>query len=457
MKAKVALFVLFYFNCALTAEIRLNTYLPYDQKDVDMAAWGENVTMVWNSYMQDGDSGGIFARTLSTSGAVAVDEFQVNREAAGNQAEPAVAVTPTGITLFVWRGPWPGSDEEDIIARIFDAKGLPLTTEFRVNANTEGSQLLPRVAASTDRFVVVWENRSIPDRSKRGVCSRIIDANGTPLSDEMIACDRTYAARFPDVAMNNANEYTVAWMEDRTTDCVRARHFNAQGQAKADSFQVNTLSFKSITSPSVTLNDGVTLVVAWDGDPNRAADDDIHMRLFDGNDLPLAEEILVNPGQSGTQENPDIAVNDHGDIIVTWQSNHPSEGTTIMTRYFDANAMPAGDEFPVHTPDANDREQPCVAMNDQGHFLIAWEEDGSDTSQADVYVVMGIHPVWADFDSNGEVNYRDYDLFMQHWCQGVNNPDYLPDPDPNGLDIFCSEWLLQTVPDSLRYSIHSNL
>ena len=44
-----------------------------------------------------------------------------------------------------------------------------------------------------------------------------------------------------------------ARMEDRTTDAVRGRLFDADGKPKADSFKVNTISFKSLTWPSTAI------------------------------------------------------------------------------------------------------------------------------------------------------------------------------------------------------------
>ena len=50
------------FTPALVAEFRVNTQTAYDQTDaaIAMDAHGDFL-IVWSSYLQDGDSGGIFA------------------------------------------------------------------------------------------------------------------------------------------------------------------------------------------------------------------------------------------------------------------------------------------------------------------------------------------------------------------------------------------------------------
>ena len=141
-------------------EFRVNSRTTYNQTDaaVAMDAWG-NYLIVWSSYKQDGDSGGVFARRFDSNCREVGEEFQINNETIGNQTDPDAAMYETGGFVIAWRGP--GTDEEDIYARRFNAQANPLGLEFRVNTLTNKKQRYPRVAVShTGAFVVVWEGEA---------------------------------------------------------------------------------------------------------------------------------------------------------------------------------------------------------------------------------------------------------------------------------------------------------
>ena len=109
-------------------------------------------------------------------------EFLVNEITLDSQAVPVVATNDSGRFLVVWQGP--DQDMTGIFARLLDADGSTLSSDFHVNTYTEGNQLSPAVIADADgNFVVSWSSQD-QDGDLRGIYARRFDSEGAALSEE---------------------------------------------------------------------------------------------------------------------------------------------------------------------------------------------------------------------------------------------------------------------------------
>lgn len=149
------------------AEFQVNTFTSNDQQSPAVTSLKDGgYVIVWQSRGQDGDSDGIFARRYDASG-VAQDksEFQVNSYTIGAQANPAIVGLSDGGFVVTWdsnNNQDGGEDGTGIYAKRFDANGLTLGTEFRVNTNTNtttDNQLVnPAISALHDgSYVITWQ------------------------------------------------------------------------------------------------------------------------------------------------------------------------------------------------------------------------------------------------------------------------------------------------------------
>src|SRR3990172_10055179 len=100
---KCMLAALYAASLAMATDLQVNIHSLLDQKDPDLSVNSNTqCVVVWNSYGQDSNSGGIFARRMDPNGPVG-QEFQINATAIGNQVEPAVAINIAGYFLVAWR------------------------------------------------------------------------------------------------------------------------------------------------------------------------------------------------------------------------------------------------------------------------------------------------------------------------------------------------------------------
>ncbi len=353
-----------------------------------------NSVIVWGSYFTTpGRSNDILARRLDAGGAFAGEEFVVNAGSEGNQTEPAVAVNRQGDCVIVWQGP--GPEEEDVFLRRFDASGTAVTGDLLVNLNTAGRQLHPHVALNdAGTAIVVWESRiSDTEGDRIHACLQLLDLSGSRHGDESILDDPLHDCRYPDVATDPAGNFIVTWLRETGPDKVMARRFDPNGVPATDPFEVSTARITSLTRPTVAINALGQCVIAWDGDPNRAGDDDVHVRLYDPNGVPCSTPFLVNTSRAGAQQWPQAALDDTGGFVIVWQGDtpDPNVATELFARRFGPDGQPVGDQFSLNTCVQDKQRYPDVAAAN-GLFVAVWESNGQDGSGTGIFARVE----WAD-------------------------------------------------------------
>jgi hypothetical protein len=381
----ICLFFGVIFNSAAADEFRVNTFRSYDQTDAAVAMQADSgFVVVWSSYRQDGSSNGIFAQRFDPNCEPAGEEIQINHNISGNQTEPSVATDDAGNFLVAWHGPGPSEDDkEDIFARRYYSDGFPVYSEMHVNNHSIDKQLYPAAAVNGHGdFVIVWESANVATEGTKSICGRLYDCNGLALDDEFIVSGQAANSRYPDVAMDDSGGFAVVWMDDSDDNSVMAKLYESDGSVKTEAFKVNTIGFSSVTMPSIAMDSAGFFVIAWDGDPELASMDDIHARLFDPNGIALGEQFRVNTLRDGTQQNPKVAMNDEGQIVIAWEGmpDLMINDRDVFGRCFNFPNEPAGDEFQINTHTENHQRYPAVAIAEDGRIVIVWQSDEQDGS-----------------------------------------------------------------------------
>ena len=68
-----------------------------------------------------------------------------------------------------------------------------------------------------------------------------------------------------------------------------------------------------------------------------------------------------------------------GNFVVSWMGfDQPDPAPTVIARGFDANGTETIAEFVVTETTVNSQQQPAVAMDADGDFVIVWTADGQD-------------------------------------------------------------------------------
>jgi hypothetical protein len=184
-------------------ELQANTFTAGNQNQSNVAMSDlADFVIVWTSYAQDGDAGGIYGQRFSNGGAPQGTEFRVNTYTAGDQSTPCIDVNSTGAMAIVWASYGQDGDGYGVYCQRFDEDGVAIGSEFRVNTHTNGDQLSPCVAMSPGgAFVVAWVSDS-QDASGAGVYAQQYDGSGAAVGPEFKV--NSYNA-------NDQKEPTASW------------------------------------------------------------------------------------------------------------------------------------------------------------------------------------------------------------------------------------------------------
>ena len=197
----------------------VNSYTADNQiwSSVAMDADGDFV-ITWSSYAQEtggqpGSGYGVYARRFDSAGQPMAPEFQVNVTTSRNQQYSVVDMSSQGSFVIAWQSDQGGSLGDDIMARVFNADGSPLSTlsrsEIIVNDTRTGSQRYPDVSMTPDgnNFVCTWTASGSQDGSGNGVYGQLINV---PLLQQQVAGNpiETYSSATTPVPFGYGNTIT---------------------------------------------------------------------------------------------------------------------------------------------------------------------------------------------------------------------------------------------------------
>jgi hypothetical protein len=306
-------------------------------------------------------------------------EFQVNTYTQGAKIRPAVSADADGGFVVVWDSHAQDGDGLGVFARRYDSSGVPVgSAEFRVNAYTTGAQYLASVAASADRFVVVWIGDA-QDGSGLGIFGRQFDAlNGTAGSEFQVNTVTQDRQDLPAVAANAAGSFVVTWQSRGADgpdggDGIVGRRYDASGAPQGPEFAVNTFTTAAQSRPGVAMDPSGNFVVAWDSAGQDGSNTGVIARLYTATGAPLGPEFQVNTYTTGYQIFPSVGMDGAGNFVVAW-SSHGQDGSYwgLFGQRFDAAGTAVGGEFRVNSSTTDSQLYPSVTVEPGGRFVVGW-------------------------------------------------------------------------------------
>ncbi len=319
--------------------------------------------------------------SLSETGALG-DQIRVNTSTTDSQEFAGIATRATGESVVVWETLHSGS--RDVYAQLYDADGNPVGSEFLVTALQSSSQYDPAVTMNdSGEFVVVWRDSRGADSD---IYARTFDATGTPLSGDILVHTITAGNDTePDVAMDADGNFVVIWQgTDADGEGIQGQRFDLSGAKLGSQFQVNTFTTDQQDDPSVAMADDGRFIVVWESYLQDGSGEGVYAQLYDATGSAVGGEFRVNTATSGSQSQPDVAMSNDGSFVVTWQSKDADEVGIYFQRY-DASGTAIGGEVQANTAESWRQENPVIAMNNAGEFVIAWQSELQDGDSLGVY------------------------------------------------------------------------
>lgn len=203
-------------------DIKVNDYTPmFQYKPAVCGLMGGGFVVCWESYAQDGDYYGIFAKIYDNTGEKVNDEFQVNSYIANAQSSPSVSSLTNDRFVVCWEGD--GKDEGDygIYAQLFDTTGNKVGEEFTVMPTVYNSWGTASVTGLIDgRFAVCWQN-DFPFSLYWEIFARLFDINGNSIGEEFkvkTLSDHWIEGTMCTISRLQDKGFIVGWMDSVADD-----------------------------------------------------------------------------------------------------------------------------------------------------------------------------------------------------------------------------------------------
>jgi hypothetical protein len=287
--------------------------------------------VAWASGVFYGDFFEIMARRFDGAGNALGEEFTVNTVVTGYQFAPDVAVAPSGDFVVAWQSYGQDGDDSGIFARRFNSAGGPLTGEFAVNAYTSGAQLRPTVAMNPlGQAGVAWVS-DMQDGSGYGIFARAFSAAGLALGQEFRVNRTTDGDQdWPDVGMDSLGRFVVVWEsldQDGDDDGVFGQRFGALTNPLGSEFRVNAFTTGPQEHPSVAVEADGHFVVTWNSlDQSGMSADDVYGQTFDPAGARIGSEFRVNAYTTGGQTEAKVASLAPAEFVVVWTDSGGRDG-----------------------------------------------------------------------------------------------------------------------------------
>lgn len=245
---------------------------------------------------------------------------------------------------------------------------------------------------ATGDYVVTWTS-SGQDGSGLGVYAQRYNAAGVAQGGEFrVNTTTTGDQSDPTVAMDAAGNFVVTWTslgQDTSGDGVYAQRFNALGVAQGGEIQVNTTIAGDQSESAIGMDALGNFVVTWTSSGQDGSLNGVFAQRFDSAGVAQGSEIAVNTTTTGNQDNPTIAVNATGSFVVAWTSaGQDGSLNGVVAQRFNASGVAQGGEIQVNTTTTGDQQDASVAIDALGNFVVTWTSDGQDGDSTGIYAQL---------------------------------------------------------------------
>ena len=127
-------------------------------------------------------------------------------------------------------------------------------------------------------------------------------------------------------------------------------------------------------------------VIVWESQNQDGSGWGVYAQRFAASGNKVRSEFRVNTTTASDQENPVVAMSPGGSFVVVWASGgQDGSGWGIFGQRYSSLGLPVGGEFKINTYTSNDQNDPDIAMDGNGDFVVTWASNGQDGSGWGVY------------------------------------------------------------------------
>ncbi len=356
-------------------------------------------------------------------------DTQANTTHASAQFEGAVAAFDDGKFVLAWTDASESgldTDNRAVRMQIFNANGTKSGSEILVNATYTLSQDQPSITVLTGgNIVVTWTSEDINDSSHTNVIRRVFNASGSPLTGEQFVNTQTVGDQERStVHALSSGGFAVVW-EDRENSVATGfqletyiRFYSAGGAAASAPIVLNNSTARDPQQTGFAELSNGNIVVTWtEADPlspGDASGHSIKARIYNPATLTFSGLINVNTTTSFDQTDAQVAALDNGQFVVVWYDLNTAGSDTsfgsVKLQVFNASGGKVGTEIRVNDQTLFEQANPVVTVLDDFRFVVAWEDRSQIAGDTDGYSIHSriFDARIAGINVTGDTNSNDY-------------------------------------------------
>lgn len=316
---------------------------------------------------------------------------QVNTSIASAQQNPSTAMDGDGNYVIVWESFGTDGDDYGIYGQLYHKGGAKNGNEFKVNYTTAKAQRYPDVAMGDEGdFVVTWMSED-QDGDSWGVYFQQYNASGTrQFSERRSNAPTSGVQRFPAIGMDNDENFIIVWSQTTTAGIytIECERYHALGYSLASEFTVNSTSADFHGYPDVAMaRTSGDFAVVWQSYGIDNSGNGVYGQRYNSSGTAQGGEFRANTEQSENQQEPSIAMDSTGNFVVVWSSyGQDASGYGVYGQRYTSSGTTNGSEFRVNSTTTNGQVAPAVSMTMEGSFVVVWAGFNSDGTRSKPYV-----------------------------------------------------------------------
>ncbi len=280
-----------------------------------------------------------------------------------------------------------GGSQRQLVAQIYDADGNPVGSEFVVNETDTASAGAPSdiLELANGNFVTVWQSFAYnfdTAQFERSVFARVFDATGHAVSSEFLvnAADDQSAWYLEATALDDGG-FAITWNSENTgstssENSIVQQIYSSDGQEVSSETIVNKNDFS--TRPSLhALSTGGFVLIGRDYSDNSST---ISATVYNADWSVRVSEFILK--QEDTEaysfSAADVAELPDGRFFFIWTYSEDIDDIltvyTVSGQVFDADGTPIGDEIPILSDYAYSPPSASITSLENGSVVVEYTQ-----------------------------------------------------------------------------------
>lgn len=358
------------YNPQIAVDDQGNAVAVWEQDDDDIAS--DNQYNIWANTYTAGSGWGT-AETIEDS-------------SIGDARRPEIAFVGDGKAIAVWHQNQGDGTNLDVRANIYTAGSGWDSVETIENVD-DGDADNPDIAVNGEGgAIVVWEQ---DDGSNYEIGANVYTSGNGWSTPETIDNSSSGELVFsPEVAVDSEGNAVAVWeQDDGTYYSIYAKTYSADsGTWESSATLIENGDNGDAGNPQIAVDNEDNAVAVWY--QNDGTNDSIYANTYSadsGTWEPSA--ILLENGDDGDADDPQIAVDGEGEAIAVWHQNDGTNDNIYARTYSrDSGAWESSLTLLENSNDG-DAEGAQVGVDDEGNAIAVWTQDDgtNDNVRANTY------------------------------------------------------------------------